>query len=141
MKKVAFLLFSLTISCCAMSQRVSTTTARYTPMSMQEMELYARAQAAQQAYNKQQFEEYMGRAYERLNELDYEGFIFYSDRSLEFGWYNDKMYYDRGKAYEKLHEYRKAKREYKKAIEVGYYPAKQALEQCKENMREWKKNR
>ncbi len=141
MKKTVLLVLAIALSCVAMSQRVSTTTAQFHSMSMEEMQMMARAQAARQAYNKQQFEEYMELAYEQWNKQDCKVFLFYSDKALEFGWHNDKMYFDRGKAYEYFHEYRKAKREYKKAIEGGYYPAKLALEQCKENMREWKKNR
>jgi hypothetical protein len=118
-----------------------TITPEYKPLTQQELELYARAEYARQIHKKEQFEKYKELAYERLQVLDYNGFIYYSDYALSFGWYNDKMYYDRGQAYEKLHEYRKAKKEYKKAIKNGYYPAKQALEQCKENHKRWKKNR
>ena len=121
--------------------RYVTITPEYKPMSQQELELYARAEYARQMRNKEQFELYQAKAYERLQVLDYDGFIYYSDYALKFGWHTDKLYYDRGQAYEKLHEYRKAKKEYKKAIKAGYYPATQALEQCKENHKRWKKNR
>ena len=113
--------------------RYVTTTSEYKPMLQQELELYARAEYARQMSNKANFEKYQARAYERLQVLDDNGFIYYSDYALSFGWHTDKLYYDRGQAYEKLHEYRKAKKEYKKAIKAGYYPATQALEQCKEN--------
>ena len=111
---------------------------QYKPLTPYELELYARAVAAERAYNEQQFQIYKEKAYERLYVRDYSGFIYYSDYALSFGWYNDKMYYDRGIAYEHLHDYKKAKKEYRKAIKVGYYPAQQALEQCKENEKKWK---
>lgn len=132
----------LAFNYCLFSQgRNISITPEYKPMTQQELELYARAEAVRQAYNKQQFEEYSAKAYERLQVLDYTGFIYYSDYALKFGWYNNKMYYDRGQAYERLHEYRKAKKEYKKAIKTGYYPATQALDLCKENERRWRKNK
>ena len=116
-------------------------TPEYKPMTQQELELSALAGYARQMHNKEQFEKYKELAYERLQVFDYNGFIYYSDHALKYGWYNDKMYYDRGQAYEILHKYRKAMKEYNKAIKEGYYPATKALEQCKENYKRWKKNR
>lgn len=138
---IIIIVFVSTFNCwTAMAQGV-VVNSKFRPMTYGELEMQAYAEAAKQAYNKEQFEIYMAKAYERLQILDYSGFIYYSDYALKFGWYNDKMYYDRGQAYEKLHEYGKAKKEYKKAIKVGYYPATQALEQCKENQKRWKKNK
>ena len=74
------------------------------------------------------------------NKGDYNGFIFYSDYALNTGWYNSKLYYDRGTAFERLHDYRKAKKEYKRALKKGYYPAQSALKQCKINQKNWKKS-
>lgn len=42
-------------------------------------------------------------------------------------------------AYEKLHDYRKAKKEYKRAVKKGYYPAQSALRQCRERQKAWRK--
>lgn len=132
----------LAFNCGLFAQgRYVSITPEYKPMTQQELEMYARAEYARQVRNKEQFEKYKALAYERLQVLDYNGFIYYSDYAMSFGWWNDKMYYDRGQTYEKLHEYKKAKKEYKKAIKKGYYPATQALEQCKENHKRWKKNR
>lgn len=114
---------------------------KFKPLTQEQLEMHARAEYARQMQNKEWFEYYQAEAYKRLQVLDYQGFIYYSDYALKYGWYNSKMYYDRGQAYEKLHEYRKAQKEYKKAIKTGYYPATQALEQCKENHKRWKKNR
>lgn len=111
---------------------------KFRPLSYEQLEMHAQAEYARQMQNKEGFEYYKAEAYKRLQVLDYEGFIYYSDYALKYGWYNDKMYYDRGQAYEKLHKYRKAKKEYKKAIKVGYYPAIQALEKCKENHKRWR---
>ena len=114
---------------------------KFRPLTQEQLEMHARAEYARQMQNKESFEYYKAKAYERLQVLDYEGFIYYSDYALKYGWTNDKMFYDRGQAYEKLHKYRKAKKEYKKAIKAGYYPATRALEQCKENHKRWRKNR
>jgi len=145
LKRFAIVVILMATFCSASSAqgrgRYVTITPEYKPMSQQELEMYARAEYARQMSNKANFEKYQALAYERLQVLDYNGFIYYSDYALSFGWHTDKLYYDRGQTYEKLHEYRKAKKEYKKAIKAGYYPATQALEQCKENYKRWKKNR
>lgn len=86
------------------------------------------------------FNQYKDKAYECLNKRDFEGFIYYSDFALKTGYYNAKLYYYRGYAYEKLHNYSKAKKEYNKAIKKGYYEAVSALEQCKINQKNWQNN-
>lgn len=140
MKRILIIVSVFTINCGLSAQGI-VINSKFRPLTTEQLILEAQANAARQAYNKQQFEEFKKEAYKRLQVLDYEGFIYYSDYALKYGWYNDKMYYDRGQAYEKLHKYRKAKKEYKKAIKVGYYPATYALEQCKKNHKRWKKNR
>lgn len=89
---------------------------------------------------KQRFTEYKGKAYDCYNRNDYSSFIYYSAIALETGWYNDKMYYDRGIAFEALHNYKQAKKEYKMAINYGYYPAVEAYNQVKVHKKEWKKS-
>ena len=111
----------------------------FQPLSMEELMMSARAEAYRQQIAQQRFEEYKDKAYTYLNKGDYQGFLYYSDYALSTGWYNNKMYYDRGVAFEKFHEYRKAKKEYKKAIKKGYYPAEHAYRQCKINQKNWKK--
>ncbi|MDY3968295.1 MAG: hypothetical protein SO028_07940 [Prevotella sp.] len=101
--------------------------------------LHAQAEAYRQQERKERFDEYQDRAYNCYNRGDYNGFIYYSDYALKTGWYNSKLYYDRGAAYERLHEYGKAKKEYKRAIKKGYYPAQSAYEQCKIHQKAWKK--
>jgi tetratricopeptide (TPR) repeat protein len=112
----------------------------FQPLSMEEMMMAAQANAYRQELMKQRFEEYQDKAYSCYNKGDFNGFIFYSDYALNTGWYNSKLYYDRGAAYEKLHEYSKAKKEYKRAIKKGYYPAQSAYEQCKVHQKAWKKS-
>ena len=112
----------------------------FQPLSMEEMMMAARANAYRQEVMKQRFEEYQDKAYNCYNKGDFNGFIFYSDYALNTGWYNSKLYYDRGAAYEKLHEYSKAKKEFKRAIKKGYYPAQSAYEQCKVHQKAWKKS-
>ena len=58
----------------------------------------ARANAYRQEVMKQRFEEYQDKAYDCYNKGDFNGFIFYSDYALNTGWYNSKLYYDRGTA-------------------------------------------
>ena len=112
----------------------------FKPFSMEELMIAARANAVRQQRMQESFEEYREKAYYYFNKGDYKGFIYYSDYALSTGWYNNKLYYDRGIAFEKLHDYSKAKKEYKKAIKKGYYPAQEAYEQCKVHHKAWKKS-
>lgn len=123
----------------------------YQPMTMEEMMLpvmlYSQnAERIQQIQEQrrraaeQRFNEYKGKAYECYNRSDYSGFIYYSAIALETGWYNNKMYYDRGVAFEALHDYKQARKEYKTAINYGYYPAVDAYNQVKVHKKEWKKS-
>ena len=111
----------------------------FQPLAMEEMVVAARAKAYHQQIMRQRFEEYREEAYARYNRRDYNGFLLYSYYALGTGWYDSKMYYDRGAVYEMMHEYSKAKKEYKRAMKKGYYPAKAAYEQCKVNHKAWKK--
>lgn len=112
----------------------------FTPMTMEEMMIAAQAQAYRNKLAEQKFDEYKEKAYQYYNAGDYQGFIYYSDYALSTGWYNNKMYYDRGQVFEIFHEYKKAKKEYKQAMKHGYYPAQSAYEQCKVHQKEWKKS-
>ena len=140
MRRILFLLlvFWATVS---YAQNINyTIESTFQPLSMEEMMMAARANAYRQEVMKQRFEEYQDKAYNCYNKGDFNGFIFYSDYALNTGWYNSKLYYDRGAAFERLHDYRKAKKEYKNAIKKGYYPAQAAYEQCKLHQKEWKKS-
>lgn len=89
---------------------------QFKPLSYEELMLHAQAEAYRQQEMKERFGKYQDRAYDFYSLGDYKGLIYYSDYALKTGWYNSKLYYDRGVAFERLHEYGKARREYKRAI-------------------------
>ena len=111
----------------------------FQPLSMDEMMLSAQAEAIIQQRLRQSFEEYQDKAYDCLNDGNYQGFITYSSYALNTGWYSSKLYYDRGAVFEQFHDYNSAKKEYRHAIRKGFLPAKSALAQCKARQKEWKK--
>ena len=118
-----------------------TINSQFKPMSMEEAMMYARAQAIHEQRMEQLFNEYKDKAYNCYYRRDYNGFIYYSNLALNTGWCNDKLYYDRGVVFEKYHEYRKAKKEYQKAMSKGYYLARSAYLDCIKHQKEWKKSR
>lgn len=139
MKKCLVLtLFLFALTTNANGQIVVNST--FKPLSYDELLLQAQAQAYHSKMMEEKFDEYQDKAYEQYNRGDYRGFIYYSDIALSTGWYNTQLYYDRGNAYEYLHDYKHAKKEYKKAKKKGYYPAVSALEQCKRNEKAWRKS-
>ena len=111
---------------------------QYKPYTFNEIMLQAKVQAARNAYNEKKFKEYSNEAYEAYNRGDKYGFITYTNYALETGWYNAKMYYDRGQVFQSLGDMKNAKREYKKAKKHGYYQAEIALNQLK-NLKKKKK--
>ncbi len=117
MKRVLFTLTIVFWASISYAQNINyTIESTFQPLTMEEMMMAARANAYRQEVMKQRFEEYQDKAYACYNNRDFNGFIYYSDYALDTGWYNSKLYYDRGAAYEMLHEYRKAKKEYKVII-------------------------
>ena len=112
----------------------------FKPLSYEELIISAQAEAYRQQKMQERFDEYQDRAYNCYNKGDYNGFIYYSDYALKTGWYNSKRYYDRGAVFERLHEYGKAKKEYKRALKKGYYPAQSAYKLCKIRQKAWKKS-
>lgn len=104
---------------------------KFKPLSYDELILYAQAKAARDAYNEQLFDEYQDKAYASLNRGDKHGFVTYSNYALQTGWYNAKLYYDRGRVFQSLGDFRSAKKEYKKAKRKGYYLAESALKELK----------
>ena len=130
--KIFYILLLLLVSCIpnkVMGQFVINS--KFKPLSYEELVLETQAKAAQRAYNEQEFLKYQEIAYSYWQKGDYKAFIYYSNFALNTGWYNNKMFYDRGRAFEILHNYKSAKKEYKKAKKKGYYPAVKALEQCR----------
>lgn len=123
----------------------------FKPMTFEEMllpyllysqnaERIQQIQAQRRKAEEQRFDEYKEKAYECYNDNDYSGFIYYSAVALETGWYTDKMYYDRGVAFEELHDYKQAKKQYKIALGYGFYPALLALQHVKAHKKEWKQS-
>lgn len=142
MKRILYILLII----CLFSVKVTaakyiTITSQYQPMTYEQhlvQLLYEREQAK---IRKENYEKYKNIAYNYWNSGDYYNFIRYSNIALSYGWYSNQMYYDRGVAYERLHQYSMAKREYRKAIRTGYYSARYALEQCKQNHKYRKQQR
>lgn len=99
----------------------------FRPFTFEEMKYAAMAQAAK----REKFDEYKDVAYNALKKGDKYTFITYTNYALSTGYYNAKMYYDRGKVFQELGNYKQAKKEYKKAKKKGYYQADVALQNLK----------
>lgn len=140
MRKYLFLLFFFFVASISNAQnRNYVIESTFQPLSMEEMMMAARAKAYHQERMKERFEEYQKKAYDCYNMGDYKGFIYYSDFALKTGWSSGRLYYFRGEAFEMLHDYRNAKKEYKRALKNGYYLAQSAYEECKIHQKVWKK--
>lgn len=77
---------------------------KFETLSYEKLMLYAQAEARHQQKMEELFDDYKDKAYNCYNKGDYYGFIYYSNYALKTGWYNNEMYYNRGFAYESLHE-------------------------------------
>ena len=135
-KLLTFLLFVLTISNICSSQIVISS--KYRPLSFEELYIEALAKAEYQRQQKERFEHYQQIAYSYYNKKDWNGFLTYSKYALDCGWYNARLYYDRGMAYEMLNDFKNAKREYKKARKKGYAYAEDALQSLKQKEKKYK---
>jgi len=93
---------------------------RYTPRSMDELMLEARANAIANARKREAFNHYSELAYQSLSRGDNRSFITLSNTALSYGWHSSKLYYDRGLVYKELGLKRYAKRELKRAKRNGY---------------------
>lgn len=105
---------------------------KYKPLTYEEIMLSVMAENAR----RNQFDEYVDKAYDRLNHNDYSGFISYSNYALQTGWYNSKLYYDRGLVYIHFKEYKLAKKELRKSLRKGYEPARKILVTLKKKNRD-----
>lgn len=128
--KIFYILF-LSILFVSQANAQVVINSKFKPFSYEELMLYAEAQAARSAYNEQKFKEYKEIAYDALNHGNKHGFITYSNYALQTGWYNAKLYYDRGEVFLSLGDYKQAKKEYKKVKRKGYYLAEEALQKFK----------
>lgn len=148
MKRLFLLIAAVVMVATGYAQSVES---GFRPMTMEELmlpfilysqnsERIQQIQEQRQQAARQRFAEYRDKAYECYNKNDYSGFIYYSAIALSTGRYNVEMYYDRGVAFEALHDYKQAKKEYKMAINYGYYPAVTAYNEVKTHKKEWKKS-
>lgn len=143
MRKIFMYCATMLVAYSSVAQNYNVTiNSQFKPMSVEEHLLYMQAQAQRQAYeeemrarSKRLFEQYQNDAYKALNRGDKSGFLRLSNQALQTGWYNGKLYYDRGKVYQQFGLYKYAKQEFKKAKKVGYYQAEYALIELKEAKR------
>ena len=143
MRKLFSVVCVLIVTLTANAQNYNVTiNSQFKPMSFEEHLLRAQAEAVRRAReeemrarSKRLFEQYQNDAYKALNRGDKSGFLRLSNQALQTGWYNGKLYYDRGKVYQQYGLYRYAKQEFKKAKKVGYYQAEYALIELKEAKR------
>lgn len=116
-------------------------TSQYKPLSLEELYLQAAAEVMRDKQREAQFDKYQDEAYKCYNRGDWYGFLTYSNYALKTGWYTDKLYYDRGVVYERLNDFKNAKKEYKKAKKHGYAYAEVALSNLKLKEKEYKKRK
>ena len=97
--------------------------------AMMEMELRAARETA--ARRQQVFEYYGDQAYDAYLNKKWVDVINNVNSALKTGYYNGKLYYFRGFAYESMGYYSNAKKDYKVAKKNGVYEANAALERIK----------
>lgn len=131
------LLLTMGISNVCSSQIVINS--HFKPLSYEELYISAMAEAEYNRQQKERFERYQEKAYECYNRHDWNGFLTYSNYALDCGWYNAKLYYDRGVVYEMLYDFKHAKKEYKRAKKKGYAYAEGALRFLKIKEKEYKR--
>lgn len=93
----------------------------------------ARMAAAADHRRKSYFEDYVSDAYDFFNQGDYYNCLHSSSLALETGYYTPHLFYIRGLAFERIGNYREAKKMYRKAKRKGFAPAKTALEALKQS--------
>ena len=97
--------------------------------ALMEMELRAARETA--ARRQQAFEYYGDQAYDAYLNKKWVDVINNVNNALKTGYYNGKLYFFRGFAYESLGYYSNAKKDYKVAKKNGVYEANAALERIK----------
>ncbi len=123
MKKV-FLICCLSLSVTILNAQNYVINSYFEPMSTEMMISRAR-------YRSRKFNEYRDLAYEALERGDKYSFIDYTNYALATDYYTKEMYYDRGVVFQELGDFKQAKKNYKKALKVGCYKARRALEELK----------
>lgn len=114
---------------------------RFKPLSYEELCIQAAMEAEYNQRQKERFEYFQNKAYECYNKQDWYGFLTNSNYALETGWYNAKLYYDRGVVFERLNNFKEAKKNYKKAKKKGYAYAEDAIKSLKQKEKEYKRLR
>lgn len=150
MKRNIYILFLCILAFNTQSQIVNNS--RFRPFSYEEMvralppvtpemiERAAIARAQDRAEREAKFEKWQSAAVEAYNKGDYYGCLTYINYALETNFYNGYIYYVRGLAFEDLHDYKNAKKQYKKAKDEGYYQAEELLKGIKEREKAWKQS-
>ena len=95
------------------------------------MEMALRAARETAPRRQQAFEFYGDQAYDAYLNKRWGDVINNVNNALKTGYYNGKLYYFRGFAYESLGYYSNAKKDYKVAKKNGVYEANAALERIK----------
>lgn len=93
----------------------------------------ARMAAAADHRRKSHFEDYESEAYDYFNRGDYYNCLYSSSLALETGFYTPRLFYIRGIAFERIGNYKEAKKMYRKAKRKGFTPARTALEALKQS--------
>jgi tetratricopeptide (TPR) repeat protein len=96
------------------------------------MEIQLRAARETAARRRQAFEHFGDQAYDAYLNNRWVDVINNVNSALSTGYYNGKLYYFRGLAYESLGYYQNAKKDYKVAKKNGVYEANAALERIKQ---------
>lgn len=130
--------FFILLICVIGITNIGSSQSYYRPLSFEELYIEALAKAEYQKQQKERFEHYQQIAYNYYNKKDWNGFLTYSQCALDCGWYNSRLYYDRGVAYEMQNDFKHAKKEYKKAKKKGYAYAESALQSMKLKEKDYK---
>lgn len=139
MKKIFIILllsiqsFVLKAQIYGSDQSIQLPTMSYPSISeVNEMANYALVKARLEHLREENFKEYTKLAYDAYNKGKYNYCLYYSEQALSTNYYSADIYYLRGISFEKLGNYKDAKKEYKRAIRKGSTRAVSALKELKE---------
>lgn len=99
------------------------------------MEMAMRAARETAPRRQQAFEHFGDQAYDAYCNNKWVDVINNVNSALKTGYYNGKLYFFRGFAYESLGYYKNAKKDYKVAKKHGVFEANAALERIKQKMK------
>ena len=138
MKKFIIIIITIVSTVISVKSQVIINS-RYRPIPYEILIMEAQAKALENARREERFNELKEMAYDYYRKEDFGNFLLYSRYALDTGFYTATLYYDRGKVYEHYNSFKEAKKEYKKAQKVGHPYATQALEDCKQKEKEYKR--